>query len=136
MGKRPTPSMELLGDIGSPVWDRCLSSPSGREPAAQDCDALRFTLSRLGVARVVVGHTPQRRVNSACDGAVWRCDTGMSRWVVGGACEALEISAGGQVRVVRRKEQRLEPLASSPSTQAPVAECDGEGCTDILRDYF
>lgn len=132
LGVRRGPPAVLQGGSSSPVWDRSLSSPSGAEPRAEDCAALRATLDRLGVARVVVGHTPQRQVNSACGGAVWRCDTGMSRWVVGGYCQALEITPANGVRVLRD----LKPPAPVTATVAPEAECDDDGCTDIFRDYF
>ena len=73
----------------SPIWGRGLGA---ERPATLHCDAIRRTLRRLGVSRVVVGHTPQRSgINAACDGLVWRCDTGMSQFVCSGACEALEI---------------------------------------------
>jgi len=80
--------------------------PSDEEPSLPACAALHAALRRLGAARVVVGHTPQRQVNCACDGAVWRCDTGMSRWVMGGKCEALEIS-NGVVRVLGRESEAV-----------------------------
>jgi hypothetical protein len=54
------------------VWDRQYSSPADRAVSPARCAELRQTLDALGVARLVVGHTPQRRVNAACDGAVWR----------------------------------------------------------------
>ena len=85
LGERPQgPPKELLPHEDSPIWDRSLSSPSDREVASARCARLRATLSQLGMARVVVGHTPQRRVNAACAGAVWRCDTGVSAFVMGG----------------------------------------------------
>jgi hypothetical protein len=100
LGERPKgPPSELLPTHTSPVWNRAYSSPNDREPAPVACNALRKSLGLLGVARVVVGHTPQRCVNSACGGAVWRCDTGLSRYVMGGKCEALEIR-GGRVKVL------------------------------------
>merc|ERR1712085_3108 len=86
--------------MGCPLWDRRLSSPPDREPSHRDEKALHASLKRLGVARVVVGHTVQSTINSACGGAVWRCDTGMSRWVRTGPVEALEITPSG-VRVLR-----------------------------------
>ena len=89
------PPRWIWGGDDSPVWDRSLSVPSGGEPTASSCAALRASLESLGVSRVIVGHTPQEQINCACSGAVWRCDTGMSRWVVGGPCEALEITPEG-----------------------------------------
>lgn len=106
LGERPAgPPPLLLGGRDSPVWDRTFSAPGGEEPAASDCEALRDTLRGLGASRLVVGHTPQTRVNGACGGAVWRCDTGCSRWVMCGPVEALEIQ-GGAVRVLRRGTAR------------------------------
>ena len=128
LGERRAPPEALLGGDGSPVWDRALSSPSGVEPHPSDCVALRAALDRLGVSRVVVGHTPQRQINCACDGAVWRCDTGMSRWVVGGEIEALEVTSAGEVRILR-------PGIVWPDhpAVAPVTECDVDGCADVLK---
>lgn len=103
---------------GSPIWGRGLSSPAGVEPRSAACGELRAALDRLGVARCIVGHTPQRHVNCACGGAVWRCDTGMSRWVMRGAAEALEVSADG-VRVIR------EELATPEEIEA-----------EVFDDYF
>merc|ERR1712137_1531745 len=112
------------GGEGSPVWDRSLSSPSGIEPCDEACVALRANLDRLGVARLVVGHTPQRQLNCACEGTVWRCDTGMSRWVANGACEALEITTEGGARIIRAGS------TMSADAAAPIAECDTDGCHD------
>ena len=142
LGERFEPPSFMWGGEGSPIWDRCLSSPSGLEPHADDCKALRTALDRLGVARVVVGHTPQRTVNCACDGAVWRCDTGMSQWVVGGACEALEITSDG-VRILSECDPFLNPdgcnvesgvVTPTASKAAPLTECDEDGCEDIFPE--
>jgi hypothetical protein len=47
---------------------------------------------------MVVGHTPQSHgISAACDGQVWRIDTGMSHFY-GGPPQWLEIDSG-QVRV-------------------------------------
>jgi len=115
----------MLGGEGSPVWDRSLS---GSVPSAESCAALCASLERLGVSRVVVGHTPQTEINCACEGAVWRCDTGMSRWVMDGECQAIEITQEG-VRVLRGDGGAM----AVPST-APVSECDEFACDDIR--YF
>ena len=39
-GTRLAPPAGLLGGVGSPVWDRSLSSPPGVEPLGQDCKML------------------------------------------------------------------------------------------------
>ena len=113
----------------SPLWDRRLSSPPDCEPSHGDAKALRASLKRLGVGRVVVGHTVQSTINSACFGAVWRCDTGMSRWVCNGPVEALEITSArinsetlnsvmtsSGVRVLRERSM-LTPEDQSEVTQ-------------------
>ena len=103
LGEQPYPPPQLLPDHHSPLWNRAYSSPSDVEPSPRHCRELNEELALLGVERCVVGHTPQRRINSACGGAVWRCDTGMSAWVMDGVHEALEI-CDGHVKVLRRSK--------------------------------
>ncbi len=93
-GKRHDPPAIVVSDDG-PVWTRAYSA-EGKAPA---CSELSATLAALGARRMVVGHTVQRGgVNSACDGAVWRIDVGLSRYF-GGPIQVLEIR-GGEVRVL------------------------------------
>lgn len=82
------------GGQTSVMWNRAYS----REyyPSLQDrlraCSLLEDTLKKVGCKRLVVGHTPQTRgINGECGGKVWRVDTGLSRGVLGGAVEGLEI---------------------------------------------
>lgn len=78
-----------LTDSDGPVWDRSFSSGDG------DCVALDESLRALGVARMVVGHTPQRSgITSACDGKVWRIDVGLAKHY-GGPSQALELGPDG-----------------------------------------
>ena len=81
--------LDLTGG-GSVVWDRIYSE----SPDDDDCATLRTTLGRIAARRVVVGHTVQHEINSACDGLVWRIDTGMSVYY-GGATSALRIESDG-----------------------------------------
>lgn len=91
-GEGAAPAMLMRPD--APVWTRLYSEDPDREA----CARLERVLESLGAARMVVGHTPQSRgISSACDGKVWRIDTGMSH-VYGGPLQVLEIEAG-QVRV-------------------------------------
>ena len=55
----------------------------------QLADALKE--SGADVQRMVMGHTPQMKINSALDGKAWRIDVGASKGVMGGTPEALEI---------------------------------------------
>jgi hypothetical protein len=53
------------------------------------------------VTRMVVGHTPQAMgANEVCRGGVWRIDVGMSRGVLGGTPQVLEIRPGQKVKVL------------------------------------
>ena len=117
-----------------PLWDRRLSSPPDREPSHRDEKALHASLKRLGVARVVVGHTVQSTINSACGGAVWRCDTGMSRWVRTGPVEALEITPSG-VRVLRERPM-LTPEDQSEVTQMMLLAAQKKDQMETLCDMF
>ena len=82
---------------------RDYSDPSDVQPAASACNELDEALRQLGAARLVMGHTPQDRINCACGGKAWRIDVGLSRAMGGGVPEALEISRGGEVRVLTRR---------------------------------
>jgi len=65
----------LVGD--GPVWTRAIST--GDEPGA--CDAALEVTRRLGVRRLVVGHTVTKsgRIETRCDGLIHMIDVGMSR---------------------------------------------------------
>ena len=78
-------------------WDRTFSD-TGVTPSKEICDNLKTLLDQLGVSRMVVGHTVQRHISSACDKLVYRIDTGMSDFY-GGPVEVLEI-IDGQVTVL------------------------------------
>ncbi|MBM4363136.1 MAG: metallophosphoesterase, partial [Deltaproteobacteria bacterium] len=96
-GEGPRPEAALSPE--GPVWTRRYAE-EGREP---DCARLGETLAALEVARLVVGHTPQRGgVTSACGGRLQRIDVGMSR-SYGGPVQALEIR-GAAVTVLREAE--------------------------------
>jgi hypothetical protein len=68
----------------SPVWTRAY----GLETV--DCDAAKSAMTAMGVKRIVVGHTVQKEINSACDGAVWRIDVGLAK-LYDGPIEVLEV---------------------------------------------
>lgn len=97
--ERDIPSI-LLPGLGqrSPVWTRYLSNPPDVDVSSNSCAELREALALLGAKRVVVGHTPQDRINCAC-GCIWRIDLGMSAAMGGGRLEAIEI-VGDEVNVL------------------------------------
>ncbi len=87
-----SPTAALAAD-DSPVWTRVW----GTDPV--DCTALGDVLKRLGAKRMVVAHTPQPDgITSACDGALWRIDVGLSKHY-GGPIEVLEL--GDPPKVLR-----------------------------------
>lgn len=89
--QEPPPS---LTSEESPVWTRAV----GLDPV--DCAAVATSLRAIGVKRMVVGHTVQPAITSACDGAVWRIDVGLSKYY-GGPIEVLELVPGAAPRVLR-----------------------------------
>jgi hypothetical protein len=90
----PQSGPSTLTSEDSPVWTRAI----GGDPA--DCGAVAPALAALGVTRMVVGHTVQRMITSACDGAVWRIDVGLGK-NYGGPIEVLELVPGVAPRVLR-----------------------------------
>jgi hypothetical protein len=97
VGKRPDCPAVVTSEDG-PVWTRMYSAATGNE----ECAILREALDAIGAKRMVVGHTVQRNgINSACDGRVWRIDTGLSKFF-GGKLEVLDIR--GAAVSVRRVE--------------------------------
>jgi len=111
---------EFLGggskDRASPVWMRDLSSPPDVVPgdphaaqtAREALEAVAAAESGGEACRIVVGHTPQKRINSACGGTVWRIDVGMSSGVADNLPEVLQIVHGereDEVFVIRPGEE-------------------------------
>jgi hypothetical protein len=95
-GGAPLPAGLMAED--SPVWSRRYSDGT---PSEQDCITLTETLQRIGVRRMVVGHTVQPAgITSACGEHVWRIDVGMTR-AFGGRPEALEIGTDSKIRILR-----------------------------------
>ncbi len=90
------PQPEWIRGDRSPVWNRLFSD----QPDVAACDTLDLVLNRLGVERMVVGHTVQRTgITSFCGGRVWCIDVGMAAHY-GGRTEVLEIR-GDVVRSLR-----------------------------------
>jgi protein-tyrosine-phosphatase len=79
---------ELIGGDGV-VWVRNYSDG----PSAGDCTMLDEALEILGASRMVVGHTVQDEVSTACDEKVWLVDVGMAAYY-GGSPAAIEIRDG------------------------------------------
>lgn len=73
-------------DDQNPFWTRKLSL----DTTEKDCALLKETLDLTKSKFMVVSHTVQSEINSACDGLVYRIDTGISTYY-GGPLSALEI---------------------------------------------
>ena len=94
LGEAPQPEW-IRGDR-SPIWTRLYSD----QPDLAACDTLALVLDRLGIQRMVVGHTVQRTgITSFCGGRVWCIDVGMAAHY-SGRPEVLEIM-GDVVRGLR-----------------------------------
>jgi hypothetical protein len=111
-------------DLDGPNWYRGAALCN----EASESDVLKPILARLGVERLVVGHsvTRDRLVHSRFDGAVIKLDTGMNRAVYRGHPAALVIEEG-RVRAVYADEAATavttEPLAiDALQPSVPIAE--------------
>ena len=77
-----------------PVWTRDYGGPQ------PDCAEVDAALTKLGVGRMVVGHTVQPAgISSACDDKLWRIDVGLGK-EYGGPIEVLELVPGAVPRVL------------------------------------
>jgi len=88
-----------------PMWFRGLSQSPTEETDSQ----VTTLFSRLGIARMVVGHTPRLpgRITPRFDGRVFPIDTGMlSTFFKGGRASALEI-AGTRVTAIYVTEREV-----------------------------
>jgi len=87
-----------LANEHTPFWTRTF----GESPASEEvCTALDDVLSSLKVARLVVGHTPQKSgITFDCNRKLARIDVGLSAYYGNNPTEVLEI-AGGEMRVVK-----------------------------------
>ncbi len=93
-GEGPAP--EEIHTSKSPTWTRIYSN----EPDEDSCLTLDEVLTRLGAARMIVGHTVQDEgIVAHCNNRVWCIDAGLSHYY-GGPINALEIM-GDEVRVMR-----------------------------------
>lgn len=93
-GKGEATPPPVFTDDEGPLWTRVWGGDD------VDCDAFKAALGKLGVARMVVGHTVQAAgANSKCDGALWRIDVGLSKHYGDNPIQVLEI-AGDQAKVV------------------------------------
>jgi len=95
LGRAKHRPAKLIGSEG-PLWIRDYSKDTGKKECAQ----LDKVLKMLGATRMVVGHTIQPHINSACEGKVWRIDTGMNPEHFKGPIEVLEIK-GDSVAPIR-----------------------------------
>ena len=97
LGKRSRPPAIATAEDG-PIWTRAYST----EGAEAHCAELSAVLTALDAKRMVIGHTVQHSgINSACNGAVWRIDVGLSHYF-GGPIEVLSID-GDEASVLREE---------------------------------
>ena len=85
----------VLSGSESPQWTRLYSS----NPDAVACEVLEEALTALDAKRIVMGHSRQDGIASACGARAWRIDVGMAAYY-GGSVEVLEI-VGDSIRVLK-----------------------------------
>lgn len=92
-GEGPAP--EGIHTRTSPTWTRIYSD----NPGLDSCQKLQKVLTRLGAARMIVGHTVQDDgITAFCDQKVWCIDSGLAAYY-GSSTTVLEI-IGQQVRIL------------------------------------
>lgn len=95
---------DVLRSAESPIWSRHYSL----DPTEESRALLEETLAKLGIKRIVVGHTVQEDgIQSHFDGQAWCLDVGMARHY-GGPVEVLEI-VGDQVTILREQVLKIAP---------------------------
>lgn len=74
-------ALKVLNEDASVLWTRDFDRLDNNELCGPDLDLM---LQHFQVARIVVGHMPQRNreVNSRCDGRIILADAMMSRWMI------------------------------------------------------
>lgn len=86
---------EVLKGSNSPQWARLYSD----EADSSACAVLSDVLGRIGVRRMIVGHTVQESgIGPVCDSLAWCIDAGLATYY-GGSLQVLEI-VGDEVRVL------------------------------------
>lgn len=85
----------VLSGSESPQWTRLYSS----DPDSVACEVLAEALTALDAKRIVMGHSRQDGIASACGARAWRIDVGMAAYY-GGSVEVLEI-VGDSIRVLK-----------------------------------
>jgi hypothetical protein len=111
-GRGPFP--KVLAGRQTPIWLRRFS----RGVAPRDCALLARALAAVPAKRLIVGHTIQNNINSACNGRIWRIDVGMAKRY-GGPIQALEIR-GDQLRVLQ-VDSAGKALPRPPGGRSPHA---------------
>lgn len=74
---------KYIFNVDAPLWSRLYSDDKEFDEMTS-CESLEESLKILGAKRMVVAHSPQPHINSACNDKVWRIDTGMSKAINGG----------------------------------------------------
>jgi hypothetical protein len=93
------------------VWTRAYT----RMPSRRVCDEVERLAARLGVSRVVVGHTIQddARINVRCGGQLLMADVGMSGWIQSGLAGLTCSNARGLEIIEPGREPQPVPLPPS-----------------------
>jgi len=78
----------LFEDGDGLLWTRKLNDKKA-------CKKLNKVSDFFNIGHIVIGHTVQDKINSKCDGRIWRVDVGLSRALGNNYIQALEILDNG-----------------------------------------
>ena len=94
--------LPLIWKSDSLLWNRSYSQPDCRPIQKKAAlEELEEVLRLTGTDRLFVGHTPQRcGINLAAGQSLIRVDTGMSKYVMSGQKEAIEVLADGSMSIL------------------------------------
>ena len=115
--EQPPLPVDMLDELQSPLWIRDLAE---QDPDFVCSELLPTVLKYFNVARIIVGHTPQKdmRMKSFCDSRIILADTSMSRWM----------------RVDLFNDSGQDSVAGNPS--ALIMRRDESGALDSIKALY
>jgi hypothetical protein len=119
----------LSGKTLSPFWPRIFGNlPSGLDKSSELCtNHVDPVLKKLGLKGLVVGHTPQLKINinSTCSDTVWRVDVGSS--------QAFEKVFDQDITDQSKDDKQKIKEGRKPQVLEIILNDDGEDTFSILK---
>ena len=123
--------MLKLCENNSILWTRTMAE----EPETKICQLVTEALQHFGVARIVVGHTPQEDMIAKvrCGGKFILADVQMSRWMSGFPVDESDPSGGNPVAIIMKLSEVDHKLESIKAYYTDI-ESGGSETTTLLFD--